>query len=145
MADRQASGSLRLVVLTPTRKLVDATAEEVYFPSTLGRLGILPGHAALVCQVGTGVLYYNNGGTTSFMAVSGGVADVKDNVVTLLVDVAEDAAAIDMARAEKAKARAQARLSGKEADADLHTAAHDEARAVARIEAATLHSSGRVH
>lgn len=142
MADKH-SGELKLVVLTPTRKLVDVVCDEVYFPSTLGRLGILPGHAALVCQMGTGVLYYNRGGVTTFMAVSGGVGDVKDNVVTLLVDVAEDAPSIDVSRAEKALQRAQAARAGKDVDADVVAAGHDEARALARIEAATLHSGAR--
>ncbi|MCA2961841.1 MAG: ATP synthase F1 subunit epsilon [Silvanigrellales bacterium] len=142
MADKQ-SGEVKLVVLTPTRKLVDVVCDEVYFPSTLGRLGILPGHAALVCQMGTGVLYFNHGGTTTFMSVSGGVADVKDNVVTLLVDVAEDAPSIDVSRAEKALQRAQLARSGRNVEADIATAGHDEARALARIEAATLHSGAR--
>ena len=140
MADT-LTGEVKLVVLTPTRKLVEVVCDEVYFPSTLGRLGILPGHAALVCQIGTGVLFHSKGGITTFMSVSGGVADVHDNVVTLLVDIAEDATAIDVARAEKALARAQAVLAGKEPEADIGAAAHEEARAIARIEAATLASS----
>jgi F-type H+-transporting ATPase subunit epsilon len=122
---------------------VDLVCDEVYFPSTLGRLGILPGHAALVCQVGTGVLYYNKGQTTSFMSIAGGVADVHDNVVTLLVDLAEDAEAIDVSRAEKALSRAQLVRAGKDPSVDPQAAAHDEARALARIEAATLHSGPR--
>ena len=142
MADKQ-SGEVKLVVLTPTRKLVDVVCDEVYFPSALGRLGILPGHAALVCQMGTGVLYYNHSGTTTFMSVSGGVADVKDNVVTLLVDVAEDATSIDVSRAEKALQRAQLARAGRNVEVDVATAGHDEARALARIEAATLHSGAR--
>jgi F-type H+-transporting ATPase subunit epsilon len=141
MAEKKSAGSIRLIVLTPTRRLAEVVADEVYFPSTLGRLGILPGHAALVCQVGTGVLYYNQGGVTSFLAVSGGVADVKDDVVTLLVDVAEEGTSIDVSRAEKALARAKEKLSGKVNDSDLSEAAHDEARALARLEAATLQSS----
>jgi len=135
------TGEVKLVVLTPTRKLVEVICDEVYFPSTLGRLGILPGHAALVCQIGTGVLFYSKDGITTFMSLSGGVADVHDNVVTLLVDIAEDGAGIDVARAEKALARAQTVLAGKVPEADIHAAAYEEARAIARIEAATLASS----
>ena len=141
---------LRIVVLTPTRKLFDAVADDVSFPSTLGRLQILPGHASLVCQVGTGVLFYNKGNTTSFCSISGGVADVKDNTVTILADRGEDAASIDAARAEKALERAKLRMAGKSLNGvapsegalfDLARAADAEARAATRLEAATLHSS----
>jgi len=141
MADNKA-GAIHLVVLTPTRKLVDVRCDDVSFPSTLGRLQILPHHAALVCQVGTGVLFYNHEGVTTFLSVSGGVADVSNDTVTLLADVAELAIQIDVPRAEQQLTRAQAVLSGKTA-ADVETAQQKEAKAIARLEAATMHSGAR--
>ena len=139
MADKKPTANeLRLVVLSPSKRLVDTTAEEIYFPSAYGVLGILPGHALLVCQLGTGILHYDKNKSTAFMTISGGVAEVRDNTVTLLVDVAEDASNIDVGRAEKALQRARELLGGGSvATVDMDRAAAAESRAVARIEAAT--------
>ena len=140
MADAAASNILKLLVLTPTKRVAEATAENIYFPTSQGIVGILPAHAALVCQVGTGVLHYTKDNVTSFMTVSGGVAEVKDNVVTLLVDRAEEASTIDIKRADKSLERAQQRLSGmgKGGSAvDMDRAIAAEARARARLEAAS--------
>lgn len=138
---------LQLTVLTPTRRLIDgARCKAVHFPSTQGILGVLPEHTDLVCALGTGVVYFDSENTTSFLTISGGVAQVTGQSVTLLADVAEEAASIDVGRAQRALERARERLSGK-GDAqfsdDLGDAAAAEGRALARIEAATLHAAGR--
>lgn len=138
---------LRLTVLTPTRRLIDAVGcKAVYFPSTRGILGILPDHADMVCALGTGIVYFDTENATTFLTISGGVAQVTGKSVTLLADVAEEAAAIDLVRAQHALQRARERLVGKaniESVDDVHEAMAAEGRAVARIEAATLHSAGR--
>ncbi|MEY4063818.1 MAG: hypothetical protein RIR26_26 [Pseudomonadota bacterium] len=138
---------LQLTVLTPTRRLIDGVScRAVYFPSSQGILGVLPEHTDLVCALGTGLVHYDSENVTSFLVVSGGVAQVSGRSVTLLADVAEDAASIDVARAQKALERARERQTGRgealKVD-DVHEAIAAEARAVARIEAATLHSAGR--
>lgn len=137
--NRQAANALRLVVLTPSKRLLDVVASAVYFPSAQGKLGILPGHAALVCQLGTGVLHYEHDNLVSFLSIAGGVGEVRDNVVTLLADVAEDSTVIDVSRAEKALQKARSVLAGgsEVSFADMDVAAQAEARAMARLEAAT--------
>jgi F-type H+-transporting ATPase subunit epsilon len=137
------TNELKLIVLTPSKKLVEAACDDVYFPSSEGVLGILPGHAALVTQVGTGVLHYTHDNMTSFLTVMGGVAEVRENVVTLLVDVAEDASTIDLARAEKALERSHQRLAGKDQEIDMPRAMVSAARAKARIDAATRLLAGK--
>lgn len=138
---------LRLTVLTPTRRLIDGVGcKAVHFPSTRGILGILPEHADLVCALGTGIVYFDTENSTTFLTISGGVAQVTGKSVTLLADVAEDAASIDVARAQRALERARERLVGKgevQSHDDVHEAMAAEGRALARIEASTLHSAGR--
>lgn len=138
---------LQLTVLTPTRRLLDGVVcQAVYFPSSQGILGVLPEHTDLVCALGTGLVHYDSENVTSFLVVSGGVAQVNGRSVTLLADVAEDAASIDAGRAQRALERARERQAGKgeglKVD-DVHEAIAAEARAVARLEAATLHAAGR--
>lgn len=138
---------LRLTVLTPTKRLVDGVGcKAVHFPSARGILGILPEHADLVCSLGTGIVYFDTDNSTSFLTISGGVAQVTGKSVTLLADVAEEAAAIDVTRAQRALERAREQLVGKgetKSVDDVHEAMAAEGRAMARIEAATLHSAGR--
>ena len=138
-----ANEPIQLIVLTPSRKVVDLSCRDVSFPSSLGRLQILPGHAELICQIGTGVIFYNTQNSTGFCAVAGGVADIANNRITLLADIAEEAAQIDVARAQKALERAQSRLGGKGSSLDLSRAALAEEKARARLEAARMGSQGQ--
>jgi F-type H+-transporting ATPase subunit epsilon len=135
MGNANSNEPIRLIVLTPSRKVMDVECRDVSFPSSLGRLQILPDHAELVCQIGTGVIYFNSRNTTGFCAVAGGIAEIGRNKVTLLADVAEDSTQIDVTRAQKALDRAKGRLSGREA-VDQQRASLAEEKARARLEAA---------
>ena len=52
---------LKLLVVTAEKKVVDAEADDVTLPGEMGYLGILPGHAALITLLRTGILFYRNG------------------------------------------------------------------------------------
>ena len=135
MAITLSSEPIQLVILTPSRKVVEVSCKDVSFPSSLGRLQILPGHAELICQIGTGAVYFTHGNSVGLCAVSGGAADVGNNKVTLLADIAEEAARIDPVRAQKALERAQNRLAGKKDSPDMARAIAAEQKALARLEA----------
>jgi F-type H+-transporting ATPase subunit epsilon len=138
MADTTSQRSLKFVLLTPSKKLVDSEASEVCVPAYLGDMGVLPGHAPMVVQLGFGVLSYVRGGERQFFAVESGVAEIRDNVVTVLADCAEPAASVDVDRARKALTRAQERRRGGTAaeQVDMERADKAEARAQARLDAA---------
>ena len=84
MADR-----FRLRVYSPERQVVDADVAEVTAPGAYGEIGVLPDHAALVTLLEAGTLSYRAGATTSRLRIGGGVAEVRDNVMTVLADSAE--------------------------------------------------------
>ena len=84
MADR-----FRLRVYSPERQLVDADVSEVTAPGAYGEIGVLPDHAALVTTLEPGTLSYKEGGQTGRLAIGGGFAEVRDNVMTVLADSAE--------------------------------------------------------
>ena len=79
MADR-----LRLVVLTPERELVDEMVLEVTAPGAYGQIGVLPNHAALVTSLEPGILSYKTGQGEKRLDISGGFAEVRDDVMTVL-------------------------------------------------------------
>lgn len=145
MADSKAFGKLKLTVLTPAKRVVEALCDNVYFPTSQGIIGVLPGHIALVCEVGTGVLHFDHDNQTAFLSVSGGVAEVRNDEVNLIVDIAEDAAGIDVGRAERALQKARELLGGRGSgtDEDLAKASEAEARALARLNAANRQNEAR--
>ncbi len=98
---------LKLLVVTPEKKVVDAEAESVELPGELGYLGILPGHTPLITLLKTGVLSYRDGGGTEAFALSSGFAEVAGDRVSVLADLAEGRGQIDTAKAEEDRLQAE--------------------------------------
>lgn len=137
---------MRFVILTPNKKLLDIpNVEEVIIPGESGLLGILPNHAPLVTTIKYGVIIYTIGNTSGIYRVSGGVANILDDTVTVCVDVCEEAASIDVERAKSALERAEARLSSREPmnNLDLERAENAKLRAKSRLEASELYSQSK--
>jgi F-type H+-transporting ATPase subunit epsilon len=137
----ETKGNMRVVILTPYKRLLDLSGvTELYLPIDSGVIGVLPGHAPMVAAVGTGVVVYTQNDNSGFFKVAGGVAEITGGSVTLLVDVGEDAAQIDVERAKNSLERAQNRLVAKASEhIDVKRADAARLRALARIEASELH------
>jgi F-type H+-transporting ATPase subunit epsilon len=131
---------LSLELATPTRLVVTAEVDEVVVPGSLGYFGVLPGHAPLLATLGTGEATYRIGREEYHVAVSGGFAEVRNDKVIILADVAETPADIDRARAERARDRAEARLAGRASheEIDYTRALSALARALTRLRVAGL-------
>jgi F-type H+-transporting ATPase subunit epsilon len=102
--------ALKLVVVTPEKKVVDAEVEQVELPGELGYLGILPGHAPLISLLKTGVLTYEGAGGGKSLALSAGFVEVANDAVSVLADLAEEPSQIDAGAAEKDRSRAEEEL-----------------------------------
>jgi F-type H+-transporting ATPase subunit epsilon len=128
---------LSLELATPTRMVVAETVDEVVVPGSEGYFGVLPGHAPLLATLGIGELTYRIGREERHVAVAGGFAEVRNDKVIVLADTAELPQDIDRARAERARDRAEQRLSGRAQDEiDYARAAAALARALTRIQVA---------
>jgi F-type H+-transporting ATPase subunit epsilon len=126
---------LRLEVVTPTRRVLEARAGEVRIPGVLGELGVLPGHTPLLTSLGTGELKWTEDSQPGRLVVQGGFAEIQPDAVTVLATVAETVAEIDLEAARAALATAQAAL--KTASAEEFEALDAAARlAEVRISAA---------
>ena len=86
MADR-----LHLRIYTPERQVADLDVQSVIAPATQGEIGVLPDHAALVTSLDPGSLIYTTGNTKVVLKVGAGFAEVRDNVMTVLTDSAQEA------------------------------------------------------
>jgi len=105
--------SIELIVVTPERQLLRESVVEVTMPGADGCLGILPGHAPLITELGIGELTYRakNSKEPAHLAIISGFAEVLGDRVTILAETAERPEEIDVARAEEAKKRAEQRLA----------------------------------
>ena len=101
---------LKLVVVTPEKKVVETDTDQVEVPGELGYLGILPGHAPLISLLKTGVLTYKGGGGEKSLALSSGFVEVANDAVSVLADLAEEPAQIDVSTAEQDRSRAEEEL-----------------------------------
>jgi F-type H+-transporting ATPase subunit epsilon len=113
--------SIELVIVTPERQLLRQTVVEVTLPGGDGCLGILPGHAPLITELGIGELTYRakNVNEAELLAIISGFAEVLGDRVTVLAEVAERPDEIDVARAEEAKKRAEQRLASASSDPNM--------------------------
>lgn len=131
MADK-----LNLEIITPERLVLRESVDEVVVPGLDGELGILPEHTALISQLQTGVLTYRQGNDSRQMHVSGGFVEVQADRVAVLSDVAERPEEIDLARAERARERADKRLKSQNDEIDFRRAELKMQRAMIRIQLA---------
>jgi F-type H+-transporting ATPase subunit epsilon len=113
--------SIELIVVTPERQLLRETVVEVTLPGGNGCLGILPGHAPLITELGIGELTYRakSASEVVHLAVISGFAEVLGDRVTVLAETAERPEEIDVARAEEAKKRAEERLAKAASDPEI--------------------------
>lgn len=133
--------SLKCVVVTPERAVLDAACDFVAVPMYDGELGILPGRQPMIGRLGYGELRVVQGKATKRFYVDGGFVQVRNDVVTLLTskaipaeelktDVAQAAlqAALKLAatpeeleaqRKAQLRARAQLRMARKGAEEEI--------------------------
>lgn len=93
--------SLRCVIVTPERAVLDEETDFVALPMYDGELGVLPGRAPLIGRLGYGELRVRHGSVTRRYYVDGGFAQVRANVITVLTPRAVPAEQIDAATASR--------------------------------------------
>ena len=62
---------LTLEVVTPERQVLHEQVDYVQLPGVNGYLGILPGHAPLLTELGAGILSFARGGETRYATAMG--------------------------------------------------------------------------
>jgi F-type H+-transporting ATPase subunit epsilon len=110
--------------------------EEAQIPGREGYLGVLPGHAPLLTELGTGFMYYVVAGKRRYLSIHGGFAEVLPDRVRLLANGSERAEEIDVERARRALERAQSEMMNPAQGVDPAAALNAIARAEARLQAA---------
>ena len=131
--------AIQLIIVTPVRESLRETVVEVQLPGADGYLGVLPGAAPLITELGIGELTFHSksgGAASDPIAIIRGFAEVLPERVTVLAETAELASEIDVSRAEAALKRAQDRMASNAPDLDWDRVAVALQRALIRIQVA---------
>ena len=92
----------------------------------------------MISELQTGVLSYNEDGTTFQLHVSGGFVEVNDDRVAVLAEIAEKPEEIDAARARLAREHTEKQLSSwSGTEEDFEKARAKLERSVVRLKLAT--------
>jgi len=132
-----ANETLELEVVTPERQVIHDSTNMVELPGLDGYLGILPGHAPLITELGVGILSFQKDGGTRYLTVIHGYAEVLPDRVIVLAEISERAEEIDLNRANAALDRAKERLAKSNPDLDWDRAEYALRRALIRVQAAS--------
>jgi F-type H+-transporting ATPase subunit epsilon len=123
-----------LEIATPERLLVHEAAKSAEIPCEQGYIGVLPGHAPLLGELGIGELTYELlSGSKHSLGVHGGWVEVTGQRVRVLAYNAEHPNEIDAARAESALKRATERVGKVGGDIDIARALNALKRAQLRL------------
>ncbi len=134
-----AGDSIQLAVVTPVNQLLSETVTEVQLPGADGYLGVLPGHAPLITELGIGELTYKTAnGQAGLLAIIRGFAEVLPERVSVLAEIAERPEDIDANRAQQALKRAQERIAAG-GDIDWERASASLQRALVRVQVVSKH------
>lgn len=119
----------KVEIVTPEKLVLSEEVESLVVPAERGYLGVLAGHAPLLCVLRPGEIRMVRDGAESWYSTAGGFMEVAGGKASLLTDSAEPASEIDVARAQEAVARAKERLASaaKGVDADRARAALERA------------------
>jgi F-type H+-transporting ATPase subunit epsilon len=102
--------ALTLDIVTPERRVLSVSCDEVRAPGVKGGFGVRQNHEPFMTALEPGRLTYVEGGREHHYAIGGGFLQVSDNRVIVLADTAEAAGDIDVERARRTFQEAQERL-----------------------------------
>jgi F-type H+-transporting ATPase subunit epsilon len=101
---------IQLDIVTPDRLIISEEVDEIIAPGTLGDFGVLIDHAPFFSTLRIGELSYRKGNQTHYVVINWGFAQVYQNKVIILAELAEKPEEIDLVKVEEAIARAEEKI-----------------------------------
>ncbi len=100
--------TIQVEIVTPRRELFSGPVQMITLPGVEGQMGVMGQHAPLLTTLNIGeIILHRPGEEPDYIAVTGGVVEVRPDKVIVLARSAERAEEIDIARAEAALRRAE--------------------------------------
>jgi F-type H+-transporting ATPase subunit epsilon len=135
---------IHLEVVTPEKQIFSGIVDSMIVPCKTGYMGIMPGHAPFLGELGIGEISFITGDRTDYLFCSWGFVEILPDRVVILAQTAELASDIDIKRAEEAKSRAEKLLASRDQGVDFARAELAMLRAVSRLNA-VKHRAARHH
>ena len=127
--------TLTIRVIAPDRTVWDATAKEIILPSSTGQLGVLTGHIPLLTALDIGVMRVRIDKEWIPIVLLGGFAEVENDIITILVNGAEEISEIDAEAAQQNLDKASALFEEASSNKDKIVATQNIRKARARLQA----------
>ena len=91
------SDAMTFELVSPERKLASVEADAVTLPGMAGDMTAMANHAPFLTTLRPGFVSVRNGGSEDRYFVTGGFAEISENVVSVLAEEAVEAGSIDAA------------------------------------------------
>lgn len=125
---------MTLTIITPDAVVYNGFANFFVGRAVDGAFGILPNHAPMIIALDMAPLRVDSpDGTSHTFAIFGGFVEIEHNQVSIVTPNCELSSDIDIDRANRAKQRAEERLSKRTPDIDIERAEHALARSLLRL------------
>ncbi len=140
---------IRLELVTLSGVKYGGDVYEVLLPTLDGQIGVLPGHMPLISAATNGVIGVRRNANDKddmieYFATNGGVIEVADNVLRVLVDEADNADDINEQEAKKAFDEAQKMKAEAKDQVSLEKAQSLVDRSAVRLQVAGLKRRSRI-
>jgi len=106
-----SENAMHLQIVTPHGCSYDAGTLGVRLESLMGQMELLPDHEPMIAALEIGAAVVKREEGDLHFALNHGYVEVLNNHIEIVVETAEEASSIDLARAENSKAQAESRLS----------------------------------
>ena len=116
------SATFRLELVTPERTMFSDEVTSVIAPAYDGYVGVLAGHAPMVCALLPGEIVVGAPSGTRYFATAGGFLEVSHGKAILLTDATEPVEDIDIERAEAARKQAMEQMGRRSEGIDIEAA-----------------------
>ena len=126
---------LNIRVLTPDRIICTTSADEVVLPGLTGQVGVLDGHATLITALDTGLLRIKLENKWTPIILCGGLAEIDENRVTVLVNDVEEIIAVELSEATAELEQATLAVENAETSKAILDTTMNLKKATAKVEA----------
>lgn len=91
---------IKCSILTPDRELYEGEIAFAVVQAHNGEMGFLVDHAPLISELGLGEIRLQDGRTTEYFLVEGGIVEIRDNKMIVLAETALKKAELDRQQLE---------------------------------------------
>jgi F-type H+-transporting ATPase subunit epsilon len=126
---------LNIRVLTPDRIICTSAADEVVLPGLTGQVGVLNGHATLITALDTGLLRIKLENKWTPIILCGGLAEIDENRVTVLVNDVEEIVSVELSEATAELEQATLAVENAETSKAILDTTMNLKKATAKVEA----------